>query len=114
MLVHCSEGKSRSVALVVSYLVSRRRMQLTQALALLRCVGGPPHAHARRACVHACHDALPSQLERIFPCRLCTTCFSWAGRADIDPVLSFLCLIPTDHAALRLHPMPGFPQPSLH
>lgn len=38
VLVHCSEGKSRSVALVVAYLVMRKRMTLANALALVRWV----------------------------------------------------------------------------
>ncbi len=37
VLVHCSQGQSRSVALVAAYLVAKRRMRLATALNLIRC-----------------------------------------------------------------------------
>jgi hypothetical protein len=45
-LVHCHEGRSRSVALVLGYLMRRRGLTLRAALERVRCGGG-----AASACV---------------------------------------------------------------
>ena len=37
VLVHCHEGKSRSVTLVASYLMAARGMSLADALEMIRC-----------------------------------------------------------------------------
>ena len=39
MLVHCFEGKSRSVTLVAAFLVAAHGMDLAAALARIRCEG---------------------------------------------------------------------------